>query len=85
MNEATNWPHWLPKSSLIGVKLTESQLNFIRPVFTSLREGGKYGSPVDGVTLCNGILSGLKVSFKQFIKRFDFSDIDVSNLTEALK
>lgn len=85
MNKTTNWPHWFPKGARISVKLTENQLNFIRPAFTSMREGGEYGSPVDGVTLYNGSLSGLKVSFKQFVKRFAFSDIDISNLTEAMK
>lgn len=81
----TNWPHWLPRGARLSVKLTNDQLNFIRPVFTSLREGGKYGAAVDNVTLCNGSISGLKVSLKHFIRRFAFSDIDTSNLTAALK
>ena len=81
----TNWPDWFPKGSRISVKLTEEQLNFIRPVFTSLRESGKYGAPVDGINLCNGTLSGLRGSFKVFLRRFLCSDINISNLTEAVK
>jgi len=73
------WPHWLPKGNRRLVALTSDQLNYIRPAF----DAPPRSSSLDGVTLCEGRVSGTRIAFATFIRRFAYSDIDVSNLLEA--
>ena len=73
------WPHWLPKGGRRLVALTSDQLNYIRPAF----DAPPRSSTLDGVTLCEGRVSGTPIAFATFIRRFAYSDIDVSNLLEA--
>ena len=80
-NEMTNtekWPHWLPRGSSIRVEITDSQENYIKAVFNTCRK--KPGSRVDGVSLMDGHLHGNRTSFLVFLRRFEFSGIDVSNI-----
>lgn len=79
-----NWPDWLPKSIRRSVKLTEEQLNYIRPAFNQCR-GDKPKSSLDGVNLCNKTISGHKLAIGEFLKRFQYSDLDLSNLIQAAK
>jgi hypothetical protein len=75
----TSWPHWLPKGNRRLVELTSEQLNYILPVFNSPPRS----SSLDGVTLCDGRVSGNRIAFASFLRRFAYSDIDISNLVEA--
>ncbi len=81
---AKSWPYWLPKSSRLQVKLTKEQHDFILPVYSFQRDCGFSGHEVDGVLLCDGYASGLKCSFELWLKRFEYSDIDISNIRQAL-
>lgn len=76
------WPLWLPKSARVSAKLTPEQLAYILPVFTTCR-GGKRGQAVDGVALCGDTISGIRPNIITFLRRFEFSDIDVKNLRDA--
>ena len=76
-------PHWLPRSSLRNVKLTNKQLLYIRPVFNRCRGNDGIGTPLDGVTLSGDVISGHRLAIKQLLRRFEFSDIDVTNIIDA--
>jgi len=76
-----SWPSWFPKGNSISVKLTNEQLGYILPAFNV---GGVRRMTIDGVTLCEGRISGISVSIKEFIKRFKYSDINISNLLECV-
>lgn len=82
--EETTWPSWLPKGVRRSVKLTDEQLNYIRPAFYQCR-GDKAGPFLDNVILCNGTISGHKLAIAEFLKRFQYSDFDLSNLIQAAK
>ena len=74
-------PHWLPDSVIRRVKLTKDQLNYMLPVFKTC--GGS--NIIDGVTLCDSGIFGHRLAIKTFLRRFEFSDIDISNLIEVSK
>lgn len=78
-----HWPHWLPKSSRISVRLTKEQKDYILPAFNTCRNDTDYGKPIDGVSLVDNCVSGNRIELKAFLKRFEFSDLDLSNLIEA--
>jgi len=68
------WPHWLPKSSLINVKLTPEQRNYILPVFNLVG-----GHSLDGVSLCENCLIGNRIALLEIAKRFRYSDLSMDN------
>jgi hypothetical protein len=76
-NQNHSWPHWFPKGNTRCVKLTNEQLAYILPAFTSC---GANRRDLDNVSLCEGRISGIPVAIKEFCKRFKYSDIDISNL-----
>lgn len=76
--KANHWPDWLPKGNRISVKLTENQLNYIQPAFAHCR-GKESRFSLDGVTLCNGTVSGHKIAIGEFLNRFKYFDLDLSN------
>lgn len=84
MKTKTFRPHWLPAGTRIQVKLTKEQLDFILPVYTFQRDCGFSGYELDGVLLCNGYASGIRGAFKLWLKRFEYSDIELSNITNSL-
>lgn len=84
MNKYGKWPHWLPKGTRIQIKLTKEQHDYILPVYTTCRERGKEGTEIDGVLLCDGYVSGIRCAFKEWLRRFEFSDIDVKNIEEVI-
>ena len=68
-------PHWLPRGSLFSASLTEEQINYIRPVFNVNK------NTIDGVSLCGNIATGTSIALKLFARRFEYSDIEISNIT----
>ncbi len=84
ISKDNEWPHWFPKSSRIAIKLTKEQRDYILPVFNTCR-GDASRFRLDGVSLCGGTISGIRVSISGFLRRFDYSDIDVSNIERAIK
>jgi hypothetical protein len=76
-------PHWLPRGLKRNVKLTSEQYNYILPAFTRCRGSSGHKKPLDGVSLCDNVITGHRLAIKELLKRFEFSDLDVTNLTEA--
>ena len=77
----TDYPYFLPKSNSRQVRLTKDQLNYILPAFNRCRRVS--GNSIDGIVLCGDLVSGSRLSFMEFIKRFRYSDLDISNLERA--
>lgn len=76
-------PHWVPKGSRIKIKLTKEQHDYILTVYTSCR-GDVNSREIDGVLLFDGYVSGIRCAFKTWLRRFEFSDINTTNIESAI-
>lgn len=84
------WPHWLPKSTRRQVELTKEQYNFILPIYAPVNHKRVYD--VDGISLSVELRGanlhyyafGISTAFKTWLRRFAFSDIDLSNIKNKI-